>query len=246
MKRLLFVYAHPDDESFTVGGTIAKYAEQGDVEIHLICATRGEAGKTGNPPQCSPEELPKVREQELKSAVAHLGLHHLHFLNYKDGTLSDVPVETLSQDIMAYLKQIAPQVVVTFAPHGISGHKDHIAISQATYKAVTESNVFSVKKLYYVTIPASMGEKMGRKVYTDPDSSITTIIECEKYKPQVMKALLEHKTQNMSVDKAFPGVLAGDDSNVPGKNYFILAWQRIIRPINKQEHDLFDGISSQV
>ncbi|RAL26238.1 PIG-L deacetylase family protein [Thermoflavimicrobium daqui] len=244
MKRILFVFAHPDDESFTTGGTIAKYVAQGDVDIHLICATRGEAGKTGNPPQCTKEELPKVREQELERAAAHLGIHHLHFLPYKDGTLPDVPLEDMSQDIITYMKNTQPQVVVTFAPHGISGHKDHTAISQATFKAVSESNLPSIQKLYYITIPGSVGRQMSRQVNTDPDEAIHTIVDVREYKEPVRKALLEYKTQNMSVDKVFPGIAEGHNTSIPDRNHYILAWPHPPSTIERVENDLFVGIES--
>jgi LmbE family N-acetylglucosaminyl deacetylase len=83
MKKKLVILAHPDDESFAVGGTLAKYAQQG-VMVVLLCATSGEAGIKDKPF----EQAVKIREQELKQAAGHLGIE-VHFLGYRDGKLAD-------------------------------------------------------------------------------------------------------------------------------------------------------------
>ncbi|MEW5941502.1 MAG: PIG-L family deacetylase [Chloroflexota bacterium] len=72
-KTLLAVFAHPDDESFRPGGTLALLARRG-ARVQVLTATRGQAGSRGNLPLCSPEELPGVRERELRCACAVLGL----------------------------------------------------------------------------------------------------------------------------------------------------------------------------
>ena len=68
-QRMLVILAHPDDESFAAGGTLAKYAHQG-VQVILLCATRGEAGISG----VNPSEAGEVRERELRRAAEHLGI----------------------------------------------------------------------------------------------------------------------------------------------------------------------------
>ena len=72
-RTLLFVFAHPDDETFLTGGVASKYTDEG-VRVVLASATRGESGKVGDPPVCSREELPAVREEELRRAAAILGI----------------------------------------------------------------------------------------------------------------------------------------------------------------------------
>jgi LmbE family N-acetylglucosaminyl deacetylase len=91
---LLAVFAHPDDETFRPGGTLALLARQG-VQVYLLTATRGEAGSCGDPPVCRPEELPVVRERELRCACAALGIEPPHILDYPDGRLSDVDPEAV-------------------------------------------------------------------------------------------------------------------------------------------------------
>ncbi|USG63545.1 PIG-L family deacetylase [Brevibacillus ruminantium] len=244
-KRILFIFAHPDDETFTSGVTIRKYANQPDVSIHLLCATRGEAGKPGEPPICTKEELPAVRENELRVAASILGITTVDFLEYQDKHLSDVPIEELAEKIRQSIQQYQPQIVITFAPHGISGHPDHQAISAATAYAVKhDSEPLSVQKLYYVTHAAKQGFGNIAPPFTDPLESITTIISAPEYVSEVAQALAAHRTQHLSVSRVFPGVLEGDTAYVRSVNHFILAYSAAGLPSStEKEADLFSGIS---
>lgn len=246
MKKnsVLFFFAHPDDETFTCGITISKYSREQHAALHLHCATRGQAGKAGNPPVCTPEELPAVREQELREAAAVLGMTSVEVWDYEDKHLGDVPVEELISRITAAIERLQPQVVVTFAPHGISGHPDHIAISQATTQAVHRLPAdTSVRKLYYVTRLADNTPSSAQPPFTDPYESITTVVSGPEYVPQVAAALRAHRTQHLSVERVFPGVTSGDASHVPPHNHYILAWSNLpgYAPAEK-ETDLFAGI----
>src|SRR5207302_4809331 len=87
---LLAVFAHPDDESYICGGTLARYAAAG-VRVVLVCATRGEAGEISDARLASPDTLAAVREAELQAAARVLGLAEVHHLDYRDGVLDDVP-----------------------------------------------------------------------------------------------------------------------------------------------------------
>src|SRR5438128_3644612 len=88
-KRLLGVFAHPDDEG-TMSGAILQYNTQG-IESGLICATRGEMGEIADPALATPENLGEVREGELRAAVGVLGVEHLWFLDYKDSGMMGTP-----------------------------------------------------------------------------------------------------------------------------------------------------------
>ncbi|MBO8170665.1 MAG: PIG-L family deacetylase [Bacillaceae bacterium] len=246
-KRILFVFAHPDDETFTSGATIAHYSRLSDCDIHLLCATRGEAGKTGHPPQCRPEELAEVREKELQRAADVLGIEHVELLDYHDGKLSNVPTQELSGHIQDYLKKFDPQIVITFPPHGISGHKDHRAIQKATFHAVAQFSKESPRKLYYPILPESIKGTLARAVHTDPDEAVDVVIDAVPYHEQVARALREHKTQNMSVNMVFPGVLDGDYTSLRKKNFFHLAWTNIPESVlskHKPDTDLFTDIDT--
>lgn len=134
--RLLVVFAHPDDESMGMGGTLAKYAAEG-VETHLVCATRGERGWFGAEEQ-NPglRALGQLREKELENAIRELGMNGLYFLDYIDGEVDQVDHTEAIEKIATHIRRVMPQVVVTFPPDGNYGHPDHVAVGQFTSAAV--------------------------------------------------------------------------------------------------------------
>jgi LmbE family N-acetylglucosaminyl deacetylase len=134
--RLLAIFAHPDDESMGMGGTLAKYAADG-VETHYVCASRGERGWFG-PEEQNPglERLGQIRTKELENAVEQLGVKGLSFLNYMDGDVDKANYTEAIAKIVTHIRGIKPQIVVTFPPDGNYGHPDHIAVGQFTNAAV--------------------------------------------------------------------------------------------------------------
>ncbi len=171
---LLVVLAHPDDETFGMGGTLAMYARCG-VNVHLVCATRGEAG------EMEPEYLEGYaniadrRVAELRCAAGLLGITAVHFLNYRDsgmpGSLANEhpralvgqPIDQVTEDIVHYIRKLRPHVVVTFDPIGGYRHPDHIAIHQATVRAFyaagdpqqfpSELGAHTPQRLFFHVIP---------------------------------------------------------------------------------------------
>src|SRR5512143_348148 len=114
--KLLCALAHPDDESLGLGGALAKYAAEG-VETYLITATRGEHGWWGEAADYpGPIGLGQIREAELRAAAEVLHLHEVHFLNYIDGELDRAEPRAAVAQIVAHLRRIRPDVVVTFGP----------------------------------------------------------------------------------------------------------------------------------
>jgi len=173
-KRLLSVMAHPDDETFGMGGTLAFYAQQ-RVDVHLICATRGELGDIDPEYKERIKSAACLRTQELRCAAETLGIRELHILNYRDSgmpgseanhhpkALAAQPLEKVAGELAHLIRQIKPDVVVTFDPIGGYRHPDHIAIHQATVRAFDltgDGNFldaeglppFKPQKLYFHTI----------------------------------------------------------------------------------------------
>lgn len=134
--KLLAVLAHPDDESLGFGGTFAKYAAEG-IETYLVTATRGERRRFG--PRGERGDLVEVgcvREAELQTAAAVLGIREVSVLGFPDGAVDKVPAGTAIEAIVRHIRRIQPDVIVTFGPEGAYGHPDHIAISQFTTAAM--------------------------------------------------------------------------------------------------------------
>src|SRR3954471_21331319 len=133
--RLMCVLAHPDDESLGMGGALAKYAAE-EVETYVVTATKGERGRSGSKEPLTLEAVGHLRDSELRAAAAVLGVREVSFLGYCDGALDRAnPTEAIGR-IVAQLRRVKPQVVLTFAPDGAYGHPDYIAICQFTTAAV--------------------------------------------------------------------------------------------------------------
>jgi N-acetyl-1-D-myo-inositol-2-amino-2-deoxy-alpha-D-glucopyranoside deacetylase/mycothiol S-conjugate amidase len=138
--------AHPDDESFGMGGTLAFYAEKG-VEVQLVCATRGEAGTVDQEYLEGYESIAALREAELRCAAKALGLAGVAFLDYRDSGMEgtkenqhpdafvNAPLDEVTERLVALMRQLRPQVVLTFDPMGGYHHPDHIAIHKAATSA---------------------------------------------------------------------------------------------------------------
>jgi LmbE family N-acetylglucosaminyl deacetylase len=130
---LAAVLAHPDDESFGCGGALARAHDQG-ATTRLLVVTRGEAGT----PDGTPDPVfGDRREAELVCAARTLGLDEVSLLDgYPDGGIAEQSFETLVEEIAAWLAERRPAAVITFGPHGVTGHPDHIAVGNATRWAV--------------------------------------------------------------------------------------------------------------
>ena len=121
--RLLAVFAHPDDETFLAGGTLAKYAAEG-FEVFLLCATRGQLGQKGEYNDLNPTEFSLLRQRELESACRALGIHQPLFLDCADQHLGKDCWDSATREIVQAIRRIRPDVVITFGPDGISGHPE--------------------------------------------------------------------------------------------------------------------------
>lgn len=164
-RTLLAIFAHPDDESFGPGGTLAKYAAEG-VHTHLICATMGEAGESDTADLVECEDLACRREKELRCAVSVLGLTELHLLGYRDSgmvgsqdnfhprALAQADPDVLAGQVADLMRRLRPQVALTFDPYGGYGHPDHIAMHRATVAAFERlPQAGRPPKLYFHTLP---------------------------------------------------------------------------------------------
>jgi N-acetyl-1-D-myo-inositol-2-amino-2-deoxy-alpha-D-glucopyranoside deacetylase len=190
-RRLLAVFAHPDDETFGPGGTLALYARRG-VEVHLVCATRGEVGEAPDDLKGLPS-VGAMREAELRCAAGILGLAGIHFLGYRDSgmpgspenshprALAAVPPMEVAKATARCIRLLRPQVVITFDPIGGYRHPDHIAAHRGAVEAfrlaadpecILENTVaYQSQKLYFHTFPHNFlrwGVRILRWLGKDP------------------------------------------------------------------------------
>ncbi|QSO49032.1 PIG-L family deacetylase [Alicyclobacillus mengziensis] len=134
MARVIAVFAHPDDETFICGGSLATLTAQGE-HVTLICATKGEMGRrVGVPPVATRETLPQLREDELRKACKALRISDLRFLGYRDKSLEIQPIEQLIGILEKTFREEQPQAVITFHER-LGGHPDHRTIGLAATSA---------------------------------------------------------------------------------------------------------------
>ncbi|HJX38985.1 MAG TPA: PIG-L deacetylase family protein [Anaerolineae bacterium] len=219
---LMAVFAHPDDEAFGTGGTLARYAAEG-CDVYVVMATRGEAGEIAVPELTTPADLPYVREQELRCACEIYGIHPPRFLEYPDGLLAIIHQGQAVGKLVRLIRELRPQVLVTFGPDGIYGHYDHIAVHRwatIAFDLASDPECFPgqlangcdphlVSKLYFRVLSedrlAAMSEDEGpRAVMMDgvpfplvarPRDEITTIIDVADYAETKLAGLRCHVSQ---------------------------------------------------
>ena len=177
---ILASFAHPDDEGFGSGGTLAMLAARG-ARITLVCATNGDVGEISDPALATPANLYQVRQQELRRAMAVTGVSDLRLLHYRDsgmaGTADNDHPQSLHQaaaatvvgQLAALIRETRPDVVITHDPSGGYGHPDHRAVCRHTAAAFRQTAVHAAfdghpPRLYYVCFPRSNFQRMWRKM----------------------------------------------------------------------------------
>jgi N-acetyl-1-D-myo-inositol-2-amino-2-deoxy-alpha-D-glucopyranoside deacetylase/mycothiol S-conjugate amidase len=174
LRTLVFVGAHPDDESFGPGGALAEYALRG-VRVLYACATRGEVGAADEEHMRGFNSPAEMRWAELTAAAKALGLAEVIYLGYRDSgmpgspdnrhpeALAAAPLAEVTARVVKMLREHRPQVVLTFDPIGGYRHPDHIAIHTATLRAFHAAGdaaqfpeagpAYQPQKLYYTVFP---------------------------------------------------------------------------------------------
>jgi N-acetyl-1-D-myo-inositol-2-amino-2-deoxy-alpha-D-glucopyranoside deacetylase len=173
------IWAHPDDEAFSMGGILARAVRLGHPAA-IVCATRGEEGKIAEGTNATQETLGAVREQELRAAGAALGVTDISFLDYIDGHLAEADEHEAVGRIVREIRRVRPAVVVTFAANGGYGHPDHMAIHRLTLAAIDAAHdpqqyseqlaeglqPHRVRKVYYGAMPRSRMIQMREEMRT--------------------------------------------------------------------------------
>ena len=227
--RFLLIFAHPDDESFIAGGLVRRHADRG-AETALVTATRGDAGRVGDPPVCRREELSAVREAELRQAAGILGIGDVHLLDYRDKHLAEAPAAGIRDALVRRIREHRPHVVISFDPGGMNGHADHVAIAGFAVDAVAaaadprwaggDGRPYRVPRLLWnaplppweVTRPRNLGREPG----------VDFVIDVAAQRAAKAAALRAHRTQQVHIDRCF--FSKRDVDRILGIEVFRQAW----------------------
>lgn len=236
--RICCLFAHPDDDTYGVGGTMAGLADRRQ-ELTVVLATSGEAGEIADPILATRETLGAVREAEDRASWAALGLEpDLRFLRCPDGRVADVPPEDLVGAFVQILLEVRPHLVVTFGPDGITGHPDHIAVGRAATEAfhvARRQASEGLERLLYTVLSeerlAGLNEALRARGMDPldplqplvprgvPTERIGVVVDCSEVLPRKVEALRCHRTQGELQDlpyELWPAVL--------GREEFEIAW----------------------
>ena len=219
-RKIVGVFAHPDDESLLAGGTLARYIADGASAAVLTC-TGGEAGDNWDP-TVDPAQISEVRRAELREACRRLGVADVELLSYEDSgipargrprSLAAAPLDAVANSIRAVLARHAPDVVITHDATGGYGHPDHVRACAATAQAV--DGLERRPLLYHAVIPvrvvdefhrafaeaglragraAAAGADMERDVGV-PEDAVTATIDVSEHVRTKRSAVTAHRTQ---------------------------------------------------
>jgi LmbE family N-acetylglucosaminyl deacetylase len=199
-KKLLCIFAHPDDEAFGPGGTLAKFSSEG-VEIYIACVTCGDAIEKyakGN----DVKTLGEVRREELKNSAKILGIKEIFFLDFADGTLSNNNYHEVTGKLTEILEELKPDTIMTFARNGVSGHLDHVAVSMES-SFLFERLPF-IKHIMYFCEKKEAKEKMGSNYFVYfPDGfgsdEVDLVVDVHDFLDTKKKAMEAHASQASDV-----------------------------------------------
>ena len=242
----LFIFAHPDDESFSSAGTALEYKSAG-IRTALVTATRGERGKVGDPPVCTPDERPACRERELREAADVIGFDELHLLGYRDRELADAPPTDVRRTLVSLIRRIRPVIVHTFDPNGFNVHPDHVAISRFTSDAIAvatdprwypeEGDAHVVSRLVWIPPIGPWETPRGDRLPAQYGADF--VIDITPWRDQKIAALRAHRTQHLSVEKYF--------FNQPDPDWVLSTelWRQAWGPrlLRRPSSDLLDGLT---
>lgn len=284
-RCLVFVHAHPDDEALGTGGTIARYAADGR-HVCVVTCTNGELGEVAEVSDLGPVDdvrrrLGEIRAAELVEACRRLGPVDVRMLGFHDSGMAGTPdnddpkvfvnqeLDDVVRKIVAIIRELRPQVLVTYNEIGLYGHPDHIRAHEAALKSVDAAadpsygpgEPHRVAKVYYTAVPKSL-LRMGRELWRelgagDPDeffaeeeieriaaddAAITSFIDVSGYVDRKFHALEAHRTQ-LGTTERFLGIPKEYRNLAFGTECYVR-----VRPNGtsaERETDLFEGLTSR-
>ncbi len=284
-RSLVLVHAHPDDESLQTGGTMARYAAEG-VHVCLITCTNGEVGEIADVPDLGTVEeitprLGEIRREELEEACRRLGQIDLRMLGFHDsgmeGTPSnDDPKAFVNQPpdqpvrmIVEVLRELRPQILITYNERGFYGHPDHIRAHEAAIAAVGAAKdpgyepglgePHAVSKIYYNAVPTSLlheGKKLAEEMLSNTDeflsdddialigtddATVTTEIDVADWVKTKFHALEAHRTQ-LGTTQGWFDIPDDVKSLMFGVEFYVLNSSSAPNG-SERETDLFEGVS---
>jgi LmbE family N-acetylglucosaminyl deacetylase len=253
--RLVAVFAHPDDDIYQIGGSLALHA--GRLDLTVVMCTSGGAGPIWVPELATRETLARVRESEEGAALGAVGAEDadVRFLRHPDWHLPEVPPEVLVSEIESILREVGPHAVVTFGPDGLTSHHDHIRAGDATTEAFhrVRNEVPALQRLYHTALRRSdvgrfyaemrrFTESFGEEgALFNPvgvaDDTVSVRVDTRVARDRKLRGILAHRTQIGEWDR-IPEALRWIHLDA---ECFVQAWPPVARG-SRVRADLFDDV----
>ena len=232
---LAVILAHPADEAFTCAGSLALAHEAGQT-TRLLIVTRGEAG---NPERSPDADLAAIRESEMVHAAEAIGLNEVTLLDgYPDGAVAAEPQERLITEIVAWLGNRRPDVVVTFGAHGVTGDPDHVTVGSAARWAVERLAPQGVAPHSVFVIAPGYGPGPNRYDLSPEEQGATHRIEVTEVADRRLAALESHASQADTAD-AIAALKKAIAAGEPIYEAFTRVRPEVLQPHPKYDTSLF-------
>lgn len=233
--KILYVFPHPDDESFGPAGAINQQVQDGN-EVYLFTLTKGGATQARHKLELSVEQMGEVRHNEMLKVKEVLGLSGFSIRDYPDSGLKEMDPRILEKVIEKEIERIKPNIVVTYPVHGGSGYHDHLvtyAVVKRVFLEMKDTGASYLKRLSFFTMPDS-----GKPTFSDnngwprlklsEEELIDVITQLNEKDVQRMKeALLCYETYQEMVEKTAVIDKIGD------KVHFEIAFEQHTPPLKK-------------
>lgn len=257
-RSLMFVGAHPDDDTFGIARSIALMRSDRSLRFVLVIATDGDAGEVSPDVELT-SDLGALRRQEDVDSWATLGRSpdRLEWLGLPDGDLANL-VGELSDTIADILEDERPDVVASFGPDGVTGHPDHIAVSRATTDAFhrVRGDGGGLRRLVYSAIPQSQLDRWNTNRRSSghfewdpsqmfhlravPDGTIGIQVDTRSVAPEMVQALRQHRSQWSQGQVEMPDDLLARSLRTED---WVIAWPPRAASEDRLTH-LFEGLDS--
>ncbi len=207
MGRILYIFPHPDDESFGPGPAIAQQRRDGH-DVYLLTLTRGEATREREKFGYGKEEMGRVRVEEMRRVAEVLDLTELEVLDFPDGGLEDLSPLELEDVVTSKIRRVRPSVVVTYVTHGCSGHPDHLvthAVVKRAFCALRDDSADYLKRLAFFTLDDDAAVERPAHLRGVPRAKIDCIIRFDERDRAVGEAALHaYETYRAVVEEHRP------------------------------------------
>jgi LmbE family N-acetylglucosaminyl deacetylase len=206
--RFLYVFPHPDDESFGPAAVIHSQIEAGH-EVYLLTLTRGGATKERHKLGLSVEEMGEVRYREMLAVQRTLGLSGMTVLDYPDNGLKELDPRELEDVVRDHIHEIEPDIIVSYPVHGVSGFHDHIvthAVVKRVYVELKDADVGFLKRLAFITLPdsgeATWGTDGTARLKLTEEELLDCVIPLRAEDIEAMKSALRcYETYRETIEK---------------------------------------------